>query len=103
MWDDPEIVALQHCRYDVGVVVPEVTSEGEIGRIEFPGMQVVEVEVRGGIDLEMRALDWLFGTWLPASGFVPTDQPCFEAWLGRPFAHGTERFELLLHLPVERG
>lgn len=52
-------------------------------------------------DLEMRALDWLFGTWLPASGFVPTEQPCFEAWNGRPFAHGTERFALRLQLPVE--
>ena len=66
-------------------------------------MQVAEVEIRGPIDLEMRALDWLFGTWLPASGFVPTEQPGFEAWIGRPFAHGTNRFELVLQLPVERS
>lgn len=103
MWDDPEIVALERCRYDVGLVVSEMTPEGEIGRIEFPAMQLAEVEVRGGIDLEMRALDWLFGTWLPASGFVPTDQPCFEAWLGRPFAQGKQRFELLLQIPIERA
>jgi DNA gyrase inhibitor GyrI len=31
-----------------------------------------------------------FVTWLPSSGHEPTDQPCFEAWLGRPFA-GAER------------
>ena len=103
MWDDPEIVALERCRYDVGLVVSEMTPEGELGRIEFPAMQLAEVEVRGGIDLEMRALDWLFGTWLPASGFVPTDQPCFEAWLGRPFAQGKQRFELLLQIPIERA
>jgi AraC family transcriptional regulator len=103
MWDDPEIVAIQDCRYDVGLEVPAATPRGEVGRFEFPAMQVAEIEIRGGIDLEMRALDWLFGTWLPASGFVPTEQPCFEAWIGRPFAHGTERFELLLQLPVERG
>jgi AraC family transcriptional regulator len=103
MWDDPEIVPHEKCRYDVGLEVPAVTPRGEIGRIEFPAMQVAEVEVRGPIDLEMRALDWLFGTWLPASGFVPTEQPGFEAWLGRPFAHGTKHFELVLQLPVERG
>ena len=51
----------------------------------------------------MRALDWLFGTWLPASGYVPTEQPCFEAWISRPFAHGTEHFELRVQIPVERG
>ena len=37
------------------------------------------------------------------SGYVPTEQPGFEAWIGRPFAHGTEHFELQLQLPVERG
>jgi AraC family transcriptional regulator len=103
MWDDPEIVPHQKCRYDVGLEVPEVTPRGEIGRIEFPAMQVAEIEVRGPIDLEMRALDWLFCTWLPSSGYIPTEQPGFELWLGRPFAHGTNHFELLLHLPVERG
>lgn len=103
MWDDPEIVALEKCRCDVGLEVSEVARGGEVGRIEFPAMQVAEVEVRGGIDLEMRALDWLFGTWRPPSGFVPTEQACFEAWIGRPFAHGTEHFELLLQIPVQRG
>jgi AraC family transcriptional regulator len=103
MWDDPEIVPHEKCRYDVGVEVPEATRNGEVGLIKFPEMQVVEVEVRGGIDLELRALDWLFGTWLPKSGFVPTEQPCFEAWNGRPFAHGTEHFELCLQIPIERG
>jgi AraC family transcriptional regulator len=93
----------EKCRYDVGVEVPEATRNGEVGLIKFPEMQVVEVEVRGGIDLELRALDWLFGTWLPKSGFVPTEQPCFEAWNGRPFAHGTEHFELCLQIPIERG
>jgi AraC family transcriptional regulator len=103
MWDDPEIVPHEQCRYDVGVEVPVAAPGGEVGLIKFPAMQVAEVEVRGGIDLEMRALDWLFGTWLPQSGFVPAEQPCFEAWIGRPFAHGTERFELVLQVPVERG
>ena len=101
-WDDPEIVALEDCRYDVGLVVPDVRADGVIGRIEFPPMRVAQVEVRGDIDLEQRALDWLFSTWLPSSGYVPADQPCFEAWIGRPFAHGMEHFELYAHLPVER-
>ena len=103
MWDDPEIVPLQKCRYDVGVEVADAMRDGEVGSITFPAMQVAEVEIRGGIDLELRALDWLFGTWLPKSGFVPAEQPAFEAWIGRPFAHGTEHFELKLQIPIERG
>ncbi len=101
MWDDPDITPHEQCRYDVGVEVSApFAPEGEVGRLVFPAMQVAEVEIRGGLDLELRAFDWLYGTWLPASGFVPADQPCFEAWIGRPFAYGAEHFELRVQLPV---
>jgi AraC family transcriptional regulator len=100
MWDDPEIVARERCRYDIGLEVLDVEPDGEIGRIEFPAMKVAQVEVRGAIDLELRALDWLFGTWLPRSRYVPADHPCFEAFIGRPFGHGQEYFELLAQIPI---
>jgi hypothetical protein len=35
--------------------------------------------------------------------FVPDDQPSFDAWRGRPFAHGREYFELAAQLPVRRA
>ncbi len=105
MWEDPEIVALKDCRYDVAVVVDTTEHDfgpaGEIGRFEFPEMRVAQVRIRGDIELEQRALDWLFGTWLPRSGFSPDNQPAFEAWHGRPFEHGFEHFELDCHLPIK--
>ena len=102
MWDDPDVVALEDCRYDVGVVVDSAKREGEVGIIEFPSMLVAEVEMRGDIALEQRLIDWLWGTWLPRSPYVPTDQPSFECWLGRPFEHGIEHFELRIQIPVGR-
>jgi AraC family transcriptional regulator len=102
-WDNPEITALEDCRYYVAVEAERFTSRGEIGRYRFPAMTVAEVEIRGGIDLELRALQWLYGTWLPRSGYVPDDQPGFEAWIGRPFGKGTEEFELDIQLPVRRA
>lgn len=102
MWDDPEIVALKDCRYDVGLVVPDVEPEGDIGRFDFPPMLVAQVEMRGPIDMEMRLLEWFYRTWLPDSGYVPDHQPAFEAWIGRPFAHGMEHFELHAQIPVVR-
>ena len=102
MWEDPEIVALKDCRYDAGLEVDEFKPTGEIGRIDFPPMTVAEIEIRGGIDLELRALDWLFRTWLPQSGYLPAEQPCFESLIGRPYAHGSEYFELFGQLPVTK-
>jgi AraC family transcriptional regulator len=102
-WDNPEIVPLEYCKYHVAVEAERFTARGEIGRFRFPPMVVAQVEVRGGIDLELRALQWLYGSWLPKSGYVPDDHPCFEAWIGRPFAHGVEHFELNAQLPVRRA
>ena len=102
-WDNPEITSLEDCQYHVAVEAERFVPRGEIGRFSFPPMIVAQVEIRGGIDLELRALQWLYGTWLPRSGYVPDDQPGFEAWIGRPFAHGTEHFELYAQLPIKRA
>ena len=101
-WDNPEITSLDDCRYYVAVEAERFTAKGEVGRFRFTPMVVAEVEIRGGLDLELRALQWLYGSWLPRSGYVPDDHPCFEAWIGRPFAHGTERFEIHVQLPIRR-
>lgn len=100
-WEDPEIVPLDKCRYDVGVEVPAtVLAGGEVSINTFPPCLIAEIDIAGGIDLELRALDWLYRTWLPSSGYAPAHQPGFEAWNGRPFAHGMEHFELRVQLPV---
>jgi AraC family transcriptional regulator len=109
LWDEPEIVALEKCRYDVALVVDGIADaalavalRGEIGRLEFSAMRVAEVIVRGDLALEARAIDWLYKSWLPKSDYVPDDQPAFEAWIGKPFAHGNEYFEIAVQLPVRR-
>jgi AraC family transcriptional regulator len=101
-WEKPEITALENCAYYTAVEAERFTPKGEIGRFRFPPMTVAQVEIRGGVDLELRALQWLYGVWLPNSRYVPDDLPGFEAFMGRPLAHGTEYFELYAQLPVRR-
>jgi AraC family transcriptional regulator len=103
-WEDPEIVPLDNCRYDVAVEVPAGVNADRIASINiFPPCLAAEVEIKGDIELELRALQWLYLTWLPTSGYAPAHQPGFEAWNGRPFAHGMEHFELRLQLPLVRA
>ena len=100
-WEDPEIVPLEKCRYDVGLEVPPTTTaEGEVSITTFPATRVVEIDIAGSVELELRALDWLFRTWLPTSGYAPAHQPMFEAFNGRPLAHGDGHFELRVQLPI---
>ena len=100
-WEDPEVVPLEKCRYDVGVEVPRSTvAGGEVSINTFPACLIAEVEIKGSIEVELRALHWLYLTWLPSSGYAPAHQPAFEAWNGRPFAHGMEHFEMRAQLPV---
>ena len=99
--DDPEIVPLSKCRYDVGLEIPEtVATADEVSTTSFPAGLVAEIDIKGSVDLELRALHWLFQAWLPASGYAPAHQPMFEAFNGRPFAHGAEYFELRTQLPI---
>jgi AraC family transcriptional regulator len=104
-WENPEITPLEQCVYHVAVEAPwsAIAPRGEVGRTRFPAMTVAQVEIRGSIELELRALQWLYGVWLPRSGYVPDDQPGFEAWIGMPFAHGMEHFELYIQLPIRRA
>jgi AraC family transcriptional regulator len=103
-WDDPELVALERCRYDVGLEVPAATpTEGDVGLTSFPACAVAEVEIAGTIEVELRALQWLYLVWLPHSGYAPAHQPMFEAWNGRPFAHGKDHFELRIQLALADG
>lgn len=100
-WEDPEVVPLEKCRYDVAVEVPPTTlGDGEVSINSFPPCLIAEIDIAGSIHLELRAIHWLYLTWLPTSGYAPAHQPAFEAWNGRPFAHGMEHFELRVQLPV---
>jgi AraC family transcriptional regulator len=102
-WEKPEITALENCAYYTAVEAERFIPKGEIGRYRFPPMTVAQIEMRGGIDLEVRLFQWFYGVWLPRSRYVPDDYPGFEAFMGRPLAHGTEYFELYAQLPVRPG
>jgi AraC family transcriptional regulator len=100
-WEDPEIVAPDKCRYDVGLEIPDTTAVDEhVSVTTFDECLIAEIDIRGPIDLELRALQWFYLGWLPSSGYVPAHQPMFEAWNARPFAHGLEHVELRAQLPI---
>jgi hypothetical protein len=88
-------------RYDVGLELPaDATVDGEVGVTAFPAMTLAEIDIAGSVERDLRALDWLYKTWLPTSGYAPDHQPGFEAWHGRPFADGLDHARLTVQLAV---
>lgn len=101
-YENPRVTSLKSCHYHVAVEIPfKIAPQGEVGLFRFPAMKVAEIEMKGDIHKEIRLFQWLYGSWLPRSRYRPADLPSFEAWNGKPFAHGYEHFELRIHLPIQ--
>ncbi len=97
--DDPEITEKGKCRYRACLTVgPQARPEGEVSIVETrPGAYAV-AGFRGGPEIFARAYDYMYGEWLPGSGYRPDDAPAFEVYAGECEAG---RFVFDLCLPVK--
>lgn len=83
--DDPKVTRQEKLRISVSLTVPPETKvEGKIGKMEIAaGSYAV-----GRFEVDSRefseAWDWMYGTWLPQSGYQPDDGPCFEIYPEEP-------------------
>jgi len=86
--DDPEITEEEKLRVSVCLTVPPETSvEGEIGKMVIPAGKYALARFELGVDEYQQAWDWVFSTWLPESGYLPDDRPCFELCHNDPQTH----------------
>lgn len=83
--DDPKVTIEDKLRMSVCITVPpEVKVEGEVGKmtIEKAKYAVARFEVTA-LEFE-EAWSWVYGQWLPNSGYQPDDKPCFEMYPEEP-------------------
>lgn len=101
--DDPGITPKDKCRYYACLAVTErAEPQGEVGIMTLrPGKYAVG-RFSGGGDIFKRAYAYMYGEWLPKSGWQPDDAPGFESYIGEP--EGTPekpRFTFDLYVPVK--
>jgi len=102
-FDDPEITPTDKCRYYACVAVDErAEAEGEVGVMDIrPGKYAVG-RFSGSDDIFRRAYSFMYGDWLPKSGWQPDDAPALEAYLGEPGGSaGKMDFVFDLFIPVK--
>ncbi|MBI5547429.1 MAG: AraC family transcriptional regulator [Deltaproteobacteria bacterium] len=99
--DNPDITAEEKLRVSVCVTVPPGTrAEGEVGVMEIPAGQCAVARFELGVTEFAGAWNWLYGKWMPESGFQPDDRPCYERCLNDPQAHPQKLFEVEIVAPV---
>ncbi len=101
--DNPEITPKDKCRYFACLTVTErAKPEGEVGIMNIrPGKYAIG-RFEGGRDVFKKSYDYMYGQWLPNSGYQPDDAPAFESYVGEP--SGTEKrphFVFDLYVPLK--
>jgi AraC family transcriptional regulator len=87
--DSPELVPEDKLRISVCISVPGDTEvSGEIGLMDLEPAKYGVGRFTCATDEYGQAWGWMFGSWLPVSGFVPDDKPCFEAYPEPPLPDG---------------
>lgn len=80
-YDDPELTEDDKLRVDVCMTVPADTQvEGEIGKTEVPAGKYAVINFQLATDEYGDAWKWVFGKWLPESGYQCDDRPSFELY-----------------------
>ncbi|HPE69880.1 MAG TPA: GyrI-like domain-containing protein [Thermotogota bacterium] len=77
--DDPAVTEEAKLRTSVCLTVPEDTQvDGDVGKMEIPAGPYVFARFELGTEEYGAAWSWVYGQWLPQSGYVPDDRPGFE-------------------------
>lgn len=80
--DSPEVTPENKLRYDACITVDRpVQPEGEVGTQTISGGKFAVFLHKGSYDKFGETYANIFSSWLPASGRVLREAPCFEVYL----------------------
>jgi AraC family transcriptional regulator len=83
--DDPNITDDDKLRMSVCITMPSETKvSGEIGKMNIEAATYVIARFHLDATEFEQAWDWVYGDWLPSSGYEPDDKPCFEMYPEEP-------------------
>jgi AraC family transcriptional regulator len=100
--DDPEVTPMKKYRFDWCLKLPPgVTPDGEVSSGVIPANRFGLIHFQGDIHKETRAWQYLFLSWLPASGYQPTHDPAMEVYRSHPLETGWTEFDMECLLPVK--
>jgi AraC family transcriptional regulator len=100
--DDPELTDENKLRVSVCITVsPDTATSGEVGAMDLPGGDYAVAHFELDADQYQDAWNYVFGEWLPGSGYQPDDRPCFERCCNDPSSHPEHKHIVDICIPVK--
>jgi len=99
--DNPEVTDENKLRVSVCLTMPDnVRVDSEIGKMKIEGGSYAVAHFEINADEYEQAWGWVYGTWLPESGYQPDDKPCFELYGPDPKDHPQGKHVVDICVPV---
>ncbi len=103
VYDDPDVTPTDKIRYEAAVTVSSpMQPEGEIGVMELAGGNYAVAMHQGPYEELGKTYQWIYGGWLPRSGYQLRDVPAFEQYLNSPRNTKPQDLATLIHIPLSR-
>lgn len=100
--DSPEITEEDKLRTSVCITVPEDTTvDGEVGKMKLEGGKYAMAHFEIVAHQYEQAWNFVYGTWLPESGYQPDDRAPFELCLNNPEEHPEKKHIVEICVPVK--
>jgi len=100
--DDPNITPEEKLRSDVCITVPDETpATGEINITDIPAGKYAVAKFEIKVEEFSEAWTSVYRDWLPNSGYVPDDRPCYEMYLNNPDEHPEKKYIVDICIPVK--
>lgn len=97
--DDPNVALSDKLRMSLCITIPPETKvNGEIGKMEIEAAKYVIARFELTDKDFQIAWEWLYGQWLPNSGYKLDDKPYFETY---PEAPKGEKFTVDFCIPIK--
>ena len=99
--DNPDVTEENKLRVSVCLTMPDnVRVDSEIGKMKIEGGSYAVAHFEINADEYEQAWAWVYGTWLPESGYQPDDKPCFELYGPDPKEHPQGKHIVDICVPV---
>lgn len=106
--DNPSITEEDKLKTSICITIPKETkTEGDMGKMLISAGKYAighfEIDDENAAEQHGQAWEYMYGKWLPESGFQPDDKPVFEVYVNNPNMHPERKHLIDIYLPIKNA